>query len=1137
MITLCINEILEKLKGYQPFSHLINSFRTGKLPVSVFGIQDGLLPFIVSEIHSHAKAPSLVLVSTEKEAEDVMEDLKSLCGEEVVPFPWWGVAPYKDVSPVSSVFFERTSVLEKLLAHKPVIIVAPLRAFVVPLPDPVWFKQRLYTVRKRDEIHASEVGERLTQYGYLRVPKVSVRGEFAVRGEVIDIFSPDAEHAIRIVFAFDEVEEIRLFDPATQTSISRKEEITIYPLREVLFTEETGEVLGESLRDLGVAEDDIADLKEKIGLNTEFDGIELYYPLCFRGTYSLLDYLSPNSSIFLARNEIMLTLFDAIEKEYNEQYARAKRLVKTSPPPERILLDFPRLAEKDMRKILFSSLKKEFHMDGFLFHCDPPRSFFGNIPFLKDELQSLLDVGYTIVIFGVYESQAKRIEEMLKDLQPKKGRLLVVPASISGGFSVAERKLICISESEIFGRKRPIPRSIKNAKTQIIDSFVDLEPGDYVVHLNYGIGLYCGIERIRTHLNERDYIHLEYGDSEIVYLPIEQVNLIQRYIAQEGRKPKLDRIGGKGWEKRKERVRRSVEDLADRLLSLYAKRRQQKGYSFQKDSEWQKDFEAGFPFQETDDQLRCIEEVKTDMEATLPMDRLVCGDVGYGKTEIALRAAFKAVMGGKQVAVLAPTTILTEQHYETFTERFRDFPVSIEMLSRFRPRREQKSILGRLACGGVDIIIGTHRLVQKDVVFKNLGLIVVDEEQRFGVKHKEILKELKVSVDCLTLTATPIPRTLHMALMKIRDMSILNTPPQNRLPIETSIQEFDSHIIGQAIRREVEREGQVYFLHNRIETLPQTFLFLKELVPDVSIDIAHGRMTALELEDVMHRFIHREFRILLTTTIIENGIDIPNVNTIIINRADMFGISQLYQLRGRVGRSDVPAYAYLLYPKSRVLSEIAMKRLRIISDYTELGSGFKIALKDLEIRGAGNLLGREQHGDILAVGFDMYIKLLDDVIAEKKHEGKEEEEEVYLELEYSGYIPDSYISEPVEKMEVYKKVASITNESELEIIYGEITDRFGPLPDEVTSIFSIAEIRVICKKLSISSLRERDGVITVEFSRLAKVSADRVLRLIRESGGSVFLDSRRPQCICFKIKNIGLREKAEFLRDRLSRLV
>ncbi len=522
------------------------------------------------------------------------------------------------------------------------------------------------------------------------------------------------------------------------------------------------------------------------------------------------------------------------------------------------------------------------------------------------------------------------------------------------------------------------------------------------------------------------------------------------------------------------------------------------------------------------------------MEKPQPMDRMVCGDVGYGKTEIALRAAFKAVSAGKQVAILAPTTILVEQHFDTFRQRFEKFPVRIAMLSRFLSRREQHSVIKGIASGAVDLVIGTHRLLQKDVAFKNLGLIVVDEEQRFGVKDKERLKELKVSVDCLTLTATPIPRTLHMSLMRIRDMSILNTAPANRQPIETFIMEFNAEIVSRAVRAEIARGGQVYFLHNRVETMPQTHLFLSELLPDVSVEAAHGQMHGDELEDIMRRFVHGEFQVLLSTTIIENGLDIPNVNTIIIDRADMFGVAQLYQLKGRVGRSETAAYAYLLYPDQRALTELAMKRLRIISDFTELGSGFKIAMKDLEIRGAGNLLGREQSGDILAVGYDMYIRLLDEAIRELRQEEEDTPPEVLLELEYSGFIPDSYIPDAMEKMEVYKRIASITTQDEHDAVYAELEDRFGPLPDEVFSILSMSEIRIICRKLFVSSLRERGGLATVEFAQVSRVPVDRVLRLIRESQGSVYLDSARPNCLFLRTGSVGLKEKSEFLKDRLA---
>jgi transcription-repair coupling factor (superfamily II helicase) len=549
------------------------------------------------------------------------------------------------------------------------------------------------------------------------------------------------------------------------------------------------------------------------------------------------------------------------------------------------------------------------------------------------------------------------------------------------------------------------------------------------------------------------------------------------------------------------------------------------------------EFEAAFPYRETADQLHCIEEVKADMEKPLPMDRLICGDVGYGKTEVAMRATFKAVSTGKQVAFLAPTTILAEQHYENLSDRLESFPVRTGMLSRFVPRARQKEVLAGLASGEIDVVVGTHRLLQKDVIFKDLGLIVVDEEQRFGVKDKERLKEMKTSVDSLALTATPIPRTLHMALLRIRDMSVLRTPPETRLPIETIIREFDDKLVVEAIRRELDRGGQVYYLHNRVETLAEVQRFIQKVVPEVMVELAHGQMSSTELEDIMHRFVHGGFQVLVATTIIENGIDIPNVNTIIIDRSDMYGISQLYQLRGRVGRSNRLAYAYLFYPEERALSELAMKRLQIISDYTELGSGFKIALKDLEVRGAGNLLGREQSGDILSVGFDMYLKLLDDAVRKLTEEDSTGGEEVYLELDYSGFVPDSYVSEAAEKMEVYKKIASISTEEELEAVNIELEDRFGPLPDEVNSLLSLAEIRILGRRLRVASLRERGGVLEVEFSKVADLSVDRVLSMIEAGGGRVRLNPKKPNALIMDTGNVGLKEKSEFIRGRLAGLV
>ena len=1137
------DRLSQGLSSHTPFNELRRRVREELFPVEVEGVQGGLLAFLAATLSREVRGCTVLIVPTEQEAGEIYADL-GLFAQEVLSFPWWGTLPYGQGHPLPAVHGQRTYVLNRLQGGDRALIVTSLRALLNPVPDPKEFEGRGITLTVGDTIDTLLLAEKLSVLGYLRVPRVSLRGEFAVRGEVVDVYSYGSDAGLRIIFDFDKITQIRHFEPFTQASVSDRQKALIPPTREVIFDEKTLQRLRVSLGQScpGSTEAGIEQFLEQLRLNPDTAGSEYLFPLCSEERCSLLDYV-PSGSLLLAIDSEGLHGGSAVlRREYLELYRKSGaaqgggKRDSCRPPPRQILLDYSTLETSFNRIANLHSLKGGGEGSGRVqMGCNPPRSFFGNLGFFKEELQNLLDIGYSVFVFAEYAHQAQRLGHLLKELE-----VTVLPQGISQGFSLPALQILVIEENEIFGRKRRIPRSVATAKSRAIDSFVDLSPGDYVVHLQYGIGLFNGIERIKAAGHERDYICLEYDAGEKVFLPIEQVNLIQAYIGHEGKRPKLDKMGGKGWQSKKERVRRSVEEMAKRLVSLYSARSTVKGFVFPPDTDWQSEFEARFPYQETEDQLRAIEEVKTDMEGPRPMDRLICGDVGYGKTEVALRSAFKAVMGGKQVAFLAPTTILAEQHFETFRERFAGYPVSMEMLSRFIKPAQQKRILVSLTDGGTDVVIGTHRLLQRDVELKNLGLMIVDEEQRFGVKDKERLKELKTSVDCLTLTATPIPRTLHMALMKIRDMSIINTPPQNRYPIETFIQEFDEEVITRAVRQEVDRGGQVYYLHNRVQTIPRIESFLTRLLPEVRIATAHGQMRGEELEDVMHRFIRQDVQVLLSTTIIENGLDIPNVNTIIIDRADMFGISQLYQLRGRVGRSDTPAYAYLFYPKGRIVSELAMKRLRIISDFTELGSGFKIALKDLEIRGAGNLLGREQHGDILAVGMDMYLRLLDEAIDELKIDDvakKEEPPEVYLELQYSGYIPDTYMPEPMEKMEMYKRISSVIGYEELDALQREVEDRFGPMPEDVRSLFAIAEIRILCRRLYISSLKEKNGRAIVEFSKLAQISVDRVMTLLKESGGSVSLDPKSPNCLIIKTGQVGLKEKSEFISDRLSRLL
>ena len=1129
MTTPLYSTLTSALKGYRPWRELVDRLQTGPYPITVAGPRGSYFAFVASQIAQKTSGSLLIIVPTEQEAESVVADLR-LFGRTPTLVPWWGSMPYRPLPRTAPVFGQRTLALSRLILEERPVVVCSLRAFLTPAPDPRRFAARLMRISVGDSFDPVELSARLERYGYSRVPKVTVRGEYALRGEVLDLYQPGDDEAIRIVFEFDQVEQIRTFVAESQASTGSLPRFVLHPEREVVWDDEEVAALESNLADaheFRKREEVLESIRERRWI----EGEETFFPLADRDPSSIGGYLGDAPTLLLADSDRLESAYETLEKEYQGLYS-SERVRREVPRPSRVLYRLDQAVAQVRKQVLFPVLSNSRNQDVVRMACDPPRSFFGNISFLKEELGNLISAGYRAVVYADSEAQAQRISHMLQDYQVQ-----VESDRLSAGFGLPDQKLLVIEENEIFGRRKRIPQSVKKVHSEAIETFVDLSPGDYVVHVNYGIGRFNGITRIAAAGNERDYIHLEYGGDEFIYIPIEQVNLIQRYIGHGGEAPRLDTIGGKSWENRKSRVRRNVEDLAERLVKLYSRRKRARGYAFPPDTEWQVQFEATFPYEETEDQITCILDVKADMEKPVPMDRLICGDVGYGKTEVGLRAAFKAVSAGRQVAVLAPTTILAEQHYETFCERLKEFPVRVGMLSRFVARPEQKKTLAALAGGEVDIVIGTHRILQKDVMFRDLGLLVIDEEQRFGVKDKERLKELKTSVDCLTLTATPSPRTLHMSLLKIRDMSILRTPPQNRLPIQTVIREFSEELIVEAIRSEVERGGQVYFLHNRVETLENVVGFVRQLVPEVIVDKAHGQMSSHDLEDIMHRFIHGGCHVLVSTTIIENGIDIPNVNTIIIDRADMYGISQLYQLRGRVGRSDRLAYAYLLYPDQRVLSEIAMKRLQIISDYTELGSGFKIALKDLEVRGAGNLLGREQSGDILSVGFDLYLRLLDQAIRSLDEDAEPQEEEVYLELEYSGFIPDSYVSEPTEKMEVYKKIASINLQEELESTAGELQDRFGPLPDEVHSLLSLAELRIICRSLRIVSMRERKGELEIEFGKVAHVSAERVVNLIRSSGGSVRLDPRRPNVLIMDTGAIGLKEKSEFIRGRLATLV
>ncbi len=1156
MNNLSFNELIKEISSSKAVGGLSLAVKEGKFPIEVEGCEGSFSALLAARLFQSAKADRTVfiVVPQETEADEFVFNLVS-CGIPCVKFPWWGAAPYRELSAGAAVFAERVKVLSDLARGAGGVVIIPQRAMLNPLPPREYIQSLLVTLKTGGIIDTASLAQTLVSYGYIRVPRVQGQGEFALRGEVLDIFQGGENMAYRVLFDFDTIESIKQFDPADQGSVNVKlTEMTIYPMKEVVWTDDRIEILEKNLSGFKEIKDAGKALIEELIAVRGAKGEQMFFPFAFEKSANILDFLDENGMLFLMDRERFELAQESLAREYQKLYMEsareksrqqaesnkmsvhhAQQQIFEYPLPERLLLNFTDLIKGKKRVVSFITMKKEENPEVTYIKmpCEQSRSFFGNIKYLNEEFASLFANGWRITVAAESEVQADRIKMIL---DPDKS-LSVITAPLSGGFMLSDIKFMLVQENEIFRRRKHQARSLKTVRSSPIDTFVELNPGDYVVHVNYGIGLFKGIERVTALGHERDYIQIEYAGEETVFVPVEQVNLVQRYIGSEGGAPRLDTLGSKSWEKRKERVRKAAEALAEKLIELYSKRKQARGFAFPSDTEWQTMFEAAFPYEETEDQLRCVAEIKQDMESTIPMDRLVCGDVGYGKTEVALRACFKAIMGGKQVAFLAPTTILAEQHQENFLERFTNFPVNVAMLSRFVDKKKTRIILEQVKKGEIDLLIGTHKIIQRDVHFRNLGLIVIDEEQRFGVKDKERLKELKTNVDCLTLSATPIPRTLHMSLVKIRDMSLLATAPQGRHPIETFVEEYDEYLVARAIRREVERGGQVFFLHNRIETLHNTRMKLQRIVPEMLIETAHGQMDSGELEDIMHTFIHGGFHVLVSTTIIENGIDIPNVNTIIIDRADMYGISQLYQLRGRVGRSDRIAYAYLFYPEKKSLSEIAMKRLQTISDFTELGSGFKVAMKDMEIRGAGNLLGREQSGDIYSVGFDLYIKLLDEAIKRLEDANYEEETETLLELEYSGFVPDSYISSAQEKMEVYKMIAAIKDKDDMDRVYSELLDRFGPMPDEAASLLSLAEIRIICRKLSVSNLKERGGVVRIEFSKVANINVERLLRMIKESSGKVKLDPKMPNVLLFSTNNIGLKEKSEFLREKLSALV
>lgn len=1122
-----MNFIIDPLKNLDSYKNLLKDIESNNTPISTYGIIEENLGHFTYALNEHLGRQVLIITYDEVKSRAIYDDIKNFTNN-IELFPKREVLFY-DVDAFSSErSHQRLSVLSRLMENEDIIIVTSLDALLDKILIKSIFSQYTITLEYGKVLDLNELMNTFISGGYERVPMIEGIGQFSIRGGIIDFFPPHSPNPYRIELFDDEIDSIRIFDISTQRSLDVVDMVKIPPVKEILIVEEFRDSLIKGLeKDLKKSNDVHEKFERYLELLKENEYIpnrDLLIPyISDEYISSIISYLKTNALIFIDEPKRVDERSRDIKADFNQKYTDLFEAREVLSSHININFDYRDLLPIIKERLCITSsalIKGDINFNPKAIYSFPSKSipsYQSKIELLKEDLNHYKYRGYKIIILAGSEERGLRLRKSLLDLniessfivdrneEIKSGQIFITPSSIKSGFEYSTLKFMLIGEKEIFGVGKKKGKTKKKSKESQL-SFSDLNIGDLVVHENHGIGQYKGIEQLNIQGIKKDYLKIQYRDQDKLYLPIDQMNLIQKYISSDNTKPKLNKLSSSEWTKTKEKAKKAVEDMAVDLLNLYAKRESLRGYAFSPDTLWQKQFEDLFPYEETEGQLISTAEIKKDMEKDKPMDRLLCGDVGYGKTEVALRAAFKALMDGKQVAILVPTTILAQQHYNTIMERFANFPIRVALLSRFRSAAEQKASIEGIRKGTIDIVVGTHRLLSKDVMFKDLGLLIVDEEQRFGVKHKELLKKLKENVDVLTLTATPIPRTLHMSLVGIRDMSVIEDPPEERYPIQTYVMEFNEQMIRDAILKEVSRGGQVYFVYNRVETIDKVASRLKSLVPEVSFAVGHGQMPERQLERVMMDFLGNEQDVLVCTTIIETGLDIPNVNTIIVYDADKMGLSQLYQLRGRVGRSNRLAYGYFVYEKNKVLTEVAEKRLRAIKEFTEFGSGFKIAMRDLEIRGAGNLLGIEQHGHIESIGYDLYVKFLSDTIRKLKGEKVIEKIETSIDIKVDGFIPSNYIEDEEQKIEVYKKIASIENMDEYRELVDELIDRFGDIPNEVENLMDISYIKSIANKNNIKNISQLEKEIKIDFVSTENLSLELIHCLSTEYGNKITFD-------------------------------
>lgn len=1090
---------------------------------------------MIAALQRELQRPLLVVTHNMFAAQKIAEDLVELLPQgEVLLYPANELVAAEAAISSPETLAQRMDVLIRLSQGYRGVVVVPFSGVRRYLPLPDVMAAAHVEVKVGQSLPMEAFLRRLVELGYVRADKVENKGEMSVRGGIVDLYPLTSPQPYRIEWFDDEIDSIRSFDPTEQRSLDKLDSYVIPPCQEILAdaprfenaAQHASELLEQQLQKMTdrTAKDrlraEIGGELDKLRDHTYFPELYKYVSLLYPERKTLLDYVPSDTILIYDEPTRLIETGRQLERDEAEWATHLLTNGKSLPgfvlarPADDVLYQRP---YPTLFLSLFLRQIPHTHPQNIINVVSRAmQNFHGQMNLLKTEMERWRKAGASVMMVAGSEERMDRMRRVLQDynIEPP----LLIEGTLQAGFELPAIHLIVITEGEMFSQKqrkaRRMDKKIDNAER--IKSYTELKIGDYVVHQNHGIGKYVGIGTLEIAGIHKDYIHILYAGGDKLSVPIEQIDLIQKYVGNEDKEPKVYKLGGTEWTRVKSKVQSSVKDIADDLVKLYAERQATTGFAFGPDTSYQNEFETMFPYDETRDQLRAIEEIKKDMMTPRPMDRLLCGDVGYGKTEVAVRAAFKAAIEGKQVAILVPTTILAQQHYETFKERFSEFPFSIQVLSRFRSRKEQNETMKGIKEGTVDVVIGTHRLLSQDIVFKDLGLLIIDEEQRFGVTHKEKLKRLKTNVDVLTLTATPIPRTLHMSMLGVRDLSVIETPPENRFPVQTYVLEYSPALVRESIERELARGGQVYYMFNRVQGIYQMAEQINMLVPDAKVAVAHGQMSEQELEKTILDFLDGEFDVLVSTSIIETGVDIPNVNTLIVHDSDKMGLSQLYQLRGRVGRSNRIAYAYFTYQRDKVLTEVAEKRLQSIKEFTELGSGFKIAMRDLSIRGAGNLLGAEQHGFIASVGFDLYSQMLSDEIAKRKVglEGENapvKEIVTQIDISIDAYLPSAYIYDSIQKIEIYKKVAAVRSVEEAEDLREEMIDRFGDLPQAVDNLLAVARVKAIASACGIEQISQKGDDLTIKFAEREKQR----------------FDKKKVDLICFSFENRFIRSTAD----------